>query len=163
QTAFERVLHRENLNIFEHLDLDDSDFVFHVKQWQRSNDPILSDLSRRFVNRRLLKAIDLDMPLAERDKFLMLAKEAVMKDGFYPLYYFVEAHAGDVPYYNVYAAAQGEPKTHIFVEDGYAHPQIKEITEISDVVRGLQHGYQLHRVCFPAEVKREVYEIYHQS
>jgi hypothetical protein len=28
-------------------------------------------------------------------------------------------------------------------------------------VRGLQRGYELHRVCFPPEVKAEVYALYH--
>lgn len=162
-TAFEKILHREPLDISEHLDLDDSDFVFHVKQWQKSGDPILSDLCRRFMNRRLLKAIDLDMPPSERNEFLSLAKEAVRRTGFDPVYYFVEDHAGDVPYYNFYSAAQAEPKTHIFVQDGYARPEIKEISEVSDVVRGLQHGYQLHRVCFPAEAKEEIYALYHRG
>ena len=37
----------------------------------------------------------------------------------------------------------------------------REITEVSEVVRGLQRGYELHRVCFPAEVKTEVYRLYH--
>ena len=37
-----------------------------------------------------------------------------------------------------------------------------EISQVSDVVRGLQHGYELHRVCFPAEVKNEVYKLYHR-
>jgi len=30
-------------------------------------------------------------------------------------------------------------------------------------VRGLQRGYQLHRVCFPPEVKEEVYRLYHSA
>ena len=48
------------------------------------------------------------------------------------------------------------------MEDGYARPCIREITEVSDVVRGLQRGYELHRVCFPPEVKAEVYKLYHR-
>jgi hypothetical protein len=28
-------------------------------------------------------------------------------------------------------------------------------------VRGLGHRYELHRICFPAEVKDEVYRLYH--
>jgi hypothetical protein len=28
-------------------------------------------------------------------------------------------------------------------------------------VKGLQRGYELHRVCFPAEVKQDVYALYH--
>src|SRR5204863_1661350 len=35
-TAFEKILKREVLTITEHLQIDDSDFVFHVKQWQHS-------------------------------------------------------------------------------------------------------------------------------
>src|ERR671912_217133 len=55
-TAFEKILRREPLTVSEHLQVDDSDFVFHIKQWQNSGDPILSDLSRRFIARRLFKA-----------------------------------------------------------------------------------------------------------
>ena len=56
-----------------------------------------------------------------------------------------------------------EPRTRIYVEDGYARPQIREISEISEAVRGLRRGYELHRVCFPAEVKDEVYRLYHST
>jgi uncharacterized protein len=160
-TAFEKVLRREQLTMTEHLEIDDSDILFHVKQWQRSNDAILSDLSRRFITRRLFKAIDVDMPVAERADFLARARGTVAATGFDPTYYFIEDRASDVPYYNYYTAAGAEPKSRIYVEDGYAHPRVSEISEISNVVRGLQRGYELHRVCFPAEVKNEVYAHYH--
>jgi len=160
-TAFEKILKQQPLTVSEHLEIDDSDFVFHVKQWQRSDDAILSELSKRFVARRLFKAIDLDMPAEERQEFLSEAREAVRLAGFDPDYYFIEDKASDVPYYSYYTASQSEPKKHIYVESGYAQPQIREITEVSNVVRGL-HGYELHRVCFPAEVKAEVYKRYHR-
>ena len=162
-TAFEKVLRRKQLTIHEHLEVDDSDVLFHVKQWQRSADETLADLSRRFTHRRLFKAIDLDMPVDERPEFLAAARERVMNAGYDPEYYFIEDRASDVPYYNYYTAAGAEPKSLIYVEDGYARPVIREISEVSDVVRGLQRGYELHRVCFPAEVKAEVYEIYHDA
>ena len=160
-TAFEKVLRREPLSLEDHLEMDDSDVLFHVKQWQRSKDAILNDLSRRFINRRLFKAIDLDMPEAERAGFLAAARQRVSEMGFPPEYYFIEDHAGDVPYYNYYTAEGAEPKTRIYVEDGYARPRIREISEVSDAVRGLQRGYELHRVCFPDEAKDAVYELYH--
>jgi HD superfamily phosphohydrolase len=162
-TAFDKILRRESLTITEHLQVDDSDFVFHVKQWQKSEDPILSDLSTRFIHRRLFKAIDLDMPAGEKEEFLEMARNVVCQEGFDPDYYFIEDRASDIPYYSYYAAERAEPKTHIYVENGYAHPRIMEISEVSNVVRGLQHGYELHRVCFPAEVKNKVYELYHRS
>ena len=162
-TAFEKILRREPLSITQHLQIDDSDFVFHVKQWQRSSDRILSDLSRRFIARRLFKAIDLDMPHEQKEEFLAAAREVVGRAGFDPEYYFIEDRASDVPYYNYYAAQKAEPKTHIYVESGYASPRIREISEVSNVARGLQYAYELHRVCFPAEVKTEVYELYHRG
>ena len=160
-SAFEKVLRKESLTVTEHLEVDDSDVLFHVKQWQRASDPILADLSRRFTNRSLFKAIDLDMPEAERPAFLSGARECVERAGYDPEYYFIEDRASDVPYYNYYTAQGAEPKSRIYVEDGYARPCIREITEVSDVVRGLQRGYELHRVCFPAQVKTEVYKLYH--
>jgi HD superfamily phosphohydrolase len=162
-TAFEKILRREPLSITEHLQIDDSDFVFHVKQWQRSSDQILSDLSRRFIARRLFKAIDLDMPQEQKAEFLSAARDVVDRAGFDPEYYFIEDRASDVPYYSYYAAQKAEPKTHIYVESGYASPRIREISEVSNVARGLQYAYELHRVCFPAEVKTEVYELYHRD
>jgi HD superfamily phosphohydrolase len=162
-TAFEKILRRETLTISEHLQVDDSDFVFHIKQWQNSSDAILSDLSRRFIARSLFKAVDLDMPLDQQAEFLSSARQAIGRAGFDPEYYFIEDRASDVPYYSYYEAEKSEPKTHIYVESGYASPQIKEISEVSDVARSLKHAYELHRVCFPAEVKTEVYELYHRG
>jgi HD superfamily phosphohydrolase len=161
-TAFEKILRRQTLTITEHLEVDDSDVLFHIKQWQRSSDAILGDLSRRFIGRRLFKAIDLDMPVSERPEFLARARACVAQAGFDPEFYFVEDRASDVPYYNYYTGQGAEPKTRIYVESGYAQPVIREISEISEVVRGLQRGYELHRACFPAEVKKEVYALYHQ-
>jgi HD superfamily phosphohydrolase len=162
-TAFEKILRRQPLTITDHLQVDDSDIIFHVKQWQTSDDAILGDLSRRFIARRLFKAIDLDMPVSERPEFLSAARNSVMRAGFDPDYYFIEDRASDVPYYNYYSAQENEPKTRIYVETGFARPQIREISEVSNVVRGLQHGYELHRVCFPSEVKSEVYALYHEN
>ena len=162
-TAFAKVLSREPLSVTEHLQLDDSDVIFHLKQWQNSSDEVLRDLSRRFVARRLFKAVDLDMAEDERTSFLDEARRVVETAGFDPRYYFVEDRASDVPYYGYYTAGGVEPRTRIYVEDGYAHPQIREISEVSEAVRGLGHGYELHRICFPAEVKEEVYRLYHQT
>src|SRR2546428_10247466 len=54
--SFEKILRRQRLAVTEHFEIDDSDVIFHLKQWQRYSDQILSDLSKRFVNRQLFKA-----------------------------------------------------------------------------------------------------------
>ncbi len=159
--AFAKVLRREHLTIDEHLQIDDSDVIFHLKQWQEAGDEVLRDLSRRFVNRTLFKAIDLDMPEDERAHFIAAAREVVTQAGFAAEYYFIEDRATDVPYYGYYTGEGDEERGRIYVEDGYAHPKIREISEVSEAVRGLRRGYELHRVCFPAEVKEEIYRLYH--
>jgi uncharacterized protein len=160
-TAFEKVLQKQKLTLKEHLELDDSDVLFHIKQWQNSDDAILSDLSKRFVNRRLFKAFDLDMPDDQKTEFLIKAKNLVENAGFDTNYYFAEDRTGDVPYY-FYTKDSVEPKNLIYVESGFSHPQICEISEVSAAVRGLQKGYEIHRVCFPAELKNEIALLYHQ-
>ena len=159
-TPFEKILQSERLSLKEHLELDDADMMFHIKQWQNSEDKILADLSRRFLHRRLFKAFNLDMPECERQEFLEKARRTVEKNGFDADYYFIEDRAGDVPYY-FYTKRDAEPKNLIYVEEGFSHPQIREISEVSAAVRGLQKGYQMHRVCFPPELKDEIAKIYH--
>lgn len=161
-TAFETVLRGEKLSLEQHLELDDSDVLFHIKQWRNSDDPTLADLSNRFLHRRLFKAFDLDMPEAERGEFVSEARRMVEKGGFDPDYYFVEDGAGAAPYY-FYTRGTGDPKNLIYVEDGFSRPVIREISEVSPAVRGLQEGYRIHRICFPPEVKDEIAALYHSK
>lgn len=160
-TAFERILNADRLTLAQHLELDDTDVVYYIKQWQRSSDTILADLCKRFLNRRLFKAFDLDMPENERESFVTESREIVEQNGFDPEYYFVEDKAGDVPHY-FYTSDRSKPKNLIYVEDGFARPHIREISEVSSAVRGLQAEYRIHRVCFPAELKDDVTRLYHR-
>ena len=161
-TPFEKILKGEKLSLQQHLELDDADVMFHIKQWQNSADEILSDLAKRFLNRRLFKVFDLDMPEAERREFLNGARALTEREGFDINYYFIEDRAGDVPYY-FYTKEQTEKKNLIYVEEGFSRPQIKEISEVSAAVRGLQKEYQIHRVCFPPEIKTEMARLYHRK
>lgn len=160
-TPFESILSGRQLTLTEHFSLDDTDVLFHIKRWQHSDDPILSDLSRAFLNRRLFKAFDLDMPEDERSGFVTAAREVVEKSGFDPSYYFFEDTAGNEPYF-FYAGGQSDPKDRIYVETGFSRPEIQEISEISPAVRGLQRGYSIHRICFPGDVRDEISALYHK-
>jgi HD superfamily phosphohydrolase len=160
ETAFEKVLRSEKLSIKEHLALDDSDVIFHIKQWQQSKDAVLADLSRRFINRRLFKALDLDMPPNEREDFLRRGAETVCAAGFDPEFYFVADRAGDTPYCPSDAR---KPQNSIFVEDGFSRPVIREISEVSAAVCGLQMPYEVLRVCFPSELTDRISAIYQNA
>ncbi len=160
-TAFEKILRREKLNLREHLELDDSDIIFHVKQWQHSEDAILADLSRRFTNRRLFKALDLDMPEDERAEFLAQGRKIIENAELPAQFYFVEDRAGEAPYCPL-NSPQAKPNSAIYVEDGFSRPVIREISEISTAARSLLQGFVAHRVCFPYEFLDQINKIYRQ-
>ncbi len=161
-SAMEKILSGSKLTIKEHLEIDDTDILFSIKRWQHSNDEILSDLSARFLNRRLFKAFDLDMPESDRAAFIADSQKIVANAGFDPDYYFVEDKAGNIPY-SFYSKDASDPKNLIFVEQGFSKPEIREISAVSPAVRGLQEGYRIHRICFPAELKNDIANLYHNN
>jgi uncharacterized protein len=159
-TPMEKVLRGEKLSLHEHLDLDDADVLYSIKRWRHSGDGVLADLSNRFLDRRLFKAFDLDMPDDQREGFITRSREMVASAGFDPEYYFYEDVADNVPY-AFYSPGTKNPKNQIFVEAGYSRSEISEISEVSPAVRGLQEAYRIHRICFPAELKAEIAKLYH--
>ena len=161
-SAMEKILSGEKLMLKEHMEIDDTDILFSIKRWQYSSDPILSDLSARFLNRHLFKAFDLDMPESDRAAFIADSQKIVADAGFDPDYYFVEDKAGNIPY-SFYSKDASDPKNLIFVEQGFSKPEIREISAVSPAVRGLQEGYRIHRICFPAELKDDIANLYHKS
>jgi hypothetical protein len=126
--------------------------MFHIKQWARESDGVLGDLSRRFVERRLFKAADVELPAEERARFIAASRERVAALGFDPAYYLIEDRAADIPYYSYY---RPEGKARLYIERGNC---VCDIAEVSEVVRGMR-GYEIHRICFPAEASQAIAEI----
>ncbi len=146
-SVMERVLTGEELTTADYLSFDDHDVMFYIKQWAREEDPILGDLSQRFVQRRLFKALDVELPDNERAHFIAAAREQVAALGFEPIYYLIEDRAADIPYYSYY---RPEGKARLYIERSGFSPAICDIAEVSEVVRSMR-GYEIHRICFPAE------------
>jgi uncharacterized protein len=161
-TPMEKVLAGESLTLNDHLQLDDTDVMFCIKRWQHTDDSVLSDLSTRFLDRKLFKAFDLDMPEDDRPGFVEESRQVVADAGYDPEYYFVEDRAGNAPY-SFYTTDSSDSKNLIYVADGFSRPVIREISAVSAAVRGLQEGYRIHRICFPAELKDTIAELYHKS
>lgn len=153
-SVMESVLKGDVLTTPEYLRFDDHDVMFHLKQWTREPDTILSDLARRFIERRLFKAIDLEMPDADRSVFIANARERIAALGFDPEYYLIEDRAADIPYYGYY---RPEGKARLLIQRN-GTGDLCDIAEVSDVVRGMR-GYQLHRLCFPAEAVAAIEEL----
>lgn len=154
-SPLDKALLQEELAATDYLQLDDADLLFHLKQWCSEPDPILSDLAKRFINRRLFKAADL--PDGRIQSFQEEAARIISSAGFDPDYYLVMDSASDIPYYNYYSPTESDSKDLIYVE-GWPHSSICEISEVSDVVRGMR-SYRLNRACFPAEVAEPMFKL----
>jgi HD superfamily phosphohydrolase len=151
-SAMERVLMGGEVTTSDYLLFDDHDVMFHIKQWVREEDSVLSDLARRFIERRLFKALDIDLPADERARFMAAARERCAAAGFDPQYYLIEDRAADIPYYGYY---RPEGKARLYIERGGSAPSICDIAEVSEVVRGMR-GFEIHRICFPPEASPAV-------
>jgi hypothetical protein len=102
-TAFEKVLRQNEPTISEYLEVDDSDVLFHVKQWQRSSDEIL----RTSANDSLLAGCSrrsISICRKPSDPVSISCKRVHRQGWLRSDYYFIEDRASDVPYYNYYTA-----------------------------------------------------------
>ncbi|MBN8559707.1 MAG: HD domain-containing protein [Leptolyngbya sp. UWPOB_LEPTO1] len=61
------------IELDQYLAGDDGAFLYHFQQWRSHSDPVLADLSRRFLDRDLLKSLDISQ-LEESDRDLLLEK-----------------------------------------------------------------------------------------
>ncbi len=76
----------DRLSLDSYLAGDDVVFTYHLQRWQQHSDPALSDLCQRFLNRRLLKVLEVTYAtLAERDSLLESVQQQLLSEG-------VEAH-----------------------------------------------------------------------
>jgi hypothetical protein len=157
-SVFEKMLLGQPVTTAEYLQLDDTDLVFHLKQWTRDGDATLSDLSARFIDRKLFKTIDLEFVGDAARSFWTQAEEVVRRANFDPTYYLVLDRAADVPYYGYYSPVGVDPKSLIYIESGGPRPEIREISEVSEVVRGMR-GYRIDRICFPIEVSEAMSQL----
>jgi hypothetical protein len=154
-SVFEKMLTGEEATTGEYLRLDDTDVTFHLKQWARDPDPVLSDLASRFIDRKLFKALDIDFAPGDAGRFWERARAMISESGFDPSYYLIMDCAADVPYYGYYSPVGVDPKSLVYIETAGPHPSIEEISTVSEVVRGMR-GYRIDRVCFPAEVTEKM-------
>ena len=81
--------------------------------------------------------------------------EVVARGGFDPEYYLAWDRASDIPYYGYYSPAAVDQRNLIYIETGAPSCVIREISEVSEVVRGMR-GFGINRICFPSEVSVEM-------
>lgn len=129
-----------------YLSADDGVFVYHLQRWQRGADPVLADLCRRFLDRDLLKALDVSH-LAKDDRAILLQK----------VHYRLTGAGFDAQFYSGLRVA---------VSRGYTLYQrginlqtltgLQEISELSPLVQTLTKPLQKVWLVYPREIEFDV-------
>ena len=134
----------ESLNNF--IDLDDNDIISAIKVWTKSNDKVLSELSNRLINRRLLKIEIQNQDFT--DDYINKIKDKTKK--------ILNLTDNQVNYFvfknnitnNAYSA--NDDRINILLKSG----KLKDIAESSDIlnISVLSKTIKKYYLCYPKEV-----------
>ena len=139
---------KQHFTLEEYLKLDDGVLNTYFTQWTEENDPILSDLAKRFLNRKPLKSArfeeDTQLPLIHELQSL------VEKVGFNPDYYTAINSSFDLPY-DFYRPTSGMHRTQIELQE--KDGSLVELSKASQLVAALAGQTQGdQRFYFPKEM-----------
>lgn len=136
-----------NFSVEDYIHLDDGVLNTYFIQWSRSSDKILSDLARRFLNRKPLKSARFSQ---ETKQLLPKLRDFVTAAGYNSDYYTATNDSFDLPY-DVYAPNQNRKKTQIelFQDDGTL-VELSVISKLVAAITGEVSGDE--RFFFPKEM-----------
>lgn len=137
----------KKLTLSEYLTLDDNVFMTYINIWQSHSDPILSDLSQRFMGRRPLKSMEIT---DETAPLLEELEQLVDNAGFNPRFYTARNNAYDLPY-DDYKPNVAKPRTQIdfLLADG-SHRELSDMSTLVAAIKGKASIDQ--RFFFPKEM-----------
>jgi len=132
------------LDTEHYLMLDEALAQTAFAMWMGDPDPVLSDLCRRFLQRKLFKYAT---PAVLNDELLAGLRESIRREGYDPAYYLQVDFPKDLSY-DVYRSGSSTQRKPIYLlkRDG----SLVEISEVSDIVRsisGTQSGK--HHIYMP--------------
>lgn len=139
---------KEDFSLDDYLRLDDGVLNTYFNHWLDTTDPILSDLAKRFLNRKPLKSCRFEPKTQEN--LLITIKEIVETVGFNPVYYTAINSSFDLPY-DFYRPKSGKHRTQIELQqkDG----TLLELSKVSPLVAALAGQIQGdNRFYFPKEM-----------
>ncbi|MEK4093896.1 MULTISPECIES: HD domain-containing protein [unclassified Viridibacillus] len=140
-----------NIELEDYLALDESILLTYFQLWMREADPILSDLSRRFVNRKLFNYVEID-PAKDYQKLREL-ENLFRKAGIDPQYYLVLDSSSDLPY-DFYRPGEEEERLPIHLL--MPNDEIRELSRSSDIVDAISGKRRTdHKLYFPEDILLE--------
>lgn len=139
-------LFQDSVDLEDYLQLDENVIYYYFQHWMREKDPILRDLSERFVNRRLFKYVEFDpdnhMGLYAHLHHLF---EQIDID---PSYYLVIDSSKDLPY-DVYRSGDGKVPIYLEMPNGMK----KELSDHSVIVDAISGKTRKdHKLYYPKDL-----------
>ncbi len=139
---------KEEFTLADYLKLDDGVLTTYFIQWADEADPLLSDLAKRWLNRKPLKSAAFD----EENQMSLIGelKELVEKVGFDPQYYTAINSSYDLPY-DFYRPKSGIHRTQIELQQNDG--TLIELSKVSQLVAAIAGQKTVdHRFYFPKEM-----------
>ncbi|MGO2083322.1 HD domain-containing protein [Vagococcus sp.] len=138
---------KNEFSLTDYLKLDDGILLANFTLWSEHPDAILSDLAKRFLNRKPLKSVAFN---PETEKYLTELKGLIKKVGFDIEYYTAINSSFDLPY-DFYHPAENRHRTQIelYQPDGTLI-ELSQASELVNALAGKTSGDQ--RFYFPKEM-----------
>ncbi|MGM9927031.1 MAG: HD domain-containing protein [Bacillus sp. (in: firmicutes)] len=140
------------VTVQDYIRLDENIVMYYFQQWEHETDPILCDLCRRFVNRRLFKYVEFQPSQSGMNKLMQLTT-LFKKAGIDPAYYLEVDSSSDLPY-DFYRPGEEEERLpiHLLTSNG----EIKELSRESEIVDAVTGKRRTdHKLYFPEDFLRD--------
>lgn len=124
-------INNEPIDINCYLEMDEAAAFYGINLMRRSEDPVLSDLSRRILERDLFKFVKYDDEMTEKNLKSMLERA-----GYDPTYYFYSDETKQVPYKPYTSIEQDSDNINVIREDGLC----AELSKVSNIVAAIVNG-----------------------
>ncbi|MEO4054018.1 HD domain-containing protein [Solibacillus sp. CAU 1738] len=142
---------KNKIMLEDYISLDESIMLTYFQFWMQEEDVILSDLCRRFVNRKLFKYIDMN-PEEEPENFERL-KRLIKQAGLDPTYYVVHDSTSDLPY-DLYQPGNTTGKLPIVLQ--MQNGELRELSQESFLVDSIAGRLKTdHKVFYPPEILKD--------
>ena len=136
----------------EYLALDEMVTMYYFQTWMEEEDPVLSDLCDRFVNRRLFKYIEFN-PNSQMKEWMELY-QLFNKAGLNPDYYLVVDSSSDLPY-DFYRPGEEEERLPIHLLQ--PNQDLRELSRLSDIVESISGKKRTdHKLYIPLDRLQEM-------
>ncbi|WP_058308739.1 HD domain-containing protein [Gracilibacillus massiliensis] len=138
----------EKVSLVDYIRLDEAVVLYYFQMWAEEDDPILSDLAYRFVNRRLFKYAEFNPNLQMNDwmELYQLFKDIDLD----PDYYLVVDSSSDLPY-DFYRPGEEEERLPIHLL--MPNQELRELSRQSDIVEAISGKKRTdHKLYYPKDL-----------